>query len=648
MLGSAIYSSALRPWSYRRGYRKCWDVYFGRGRGACSSAIETESSELYINRLRNFAVLAHIDAGKSTLSDAFLRQTGAISAATLDANPQFLDSLSVERDRGITIKLRCARMRWRNHIINIVDTPGHCDFVAQVRQSLAAVEGVLLVVDATQGVQAQTVANLALAQDAGLTIVPVVNKIDLPTADPDGAIEQLMDVMQFDLSDVVMTSAKTGFGVSNALDAIVDRVPAPSGSTTSPLQALIFDSFYDSYRGIVVLIRVINGSIRKGDVIQPMRSGSSSRQSFIVDSLGFLAPHEMPCELLRAGDVGYFTAASTSLYLEDRICPYNSKCQTDQDRFLTVVILDGQHFRSSTNELLVKALGDAPVGDTITHAGAMAASEPLPGYQEPKPVVWCGLFPVNPAECTALRNALEKLQLTDASLVFDPDQSAAMGTGFRCGYLGLLHAATIQERLERDFGIELIASAPSVSYEISVDGQSDWTPISNPSKVPVMIKTRIRESYAAVDVLTNEEHVGALMELAQSRRGEIVDQAYIGQKRVRLSYTIPLAELVTDFYDAVKSRSRGYATIDYRVLDELRENPLARMDILIAGEPVEGLATVVHRDFAYKRAAALVLRLKECIPPQLFKISIQARLGGKFIASEHISPLRKGTVLGNP
>jgi elongation factor 4 len=297
---------------------------------------------------------------------------------------------------------------------------------------------------------------------------------------------------------------------------------------------------------------------------------------------------------------------------------------------------------------LVKALGDAPVGDTITHSGATCAESPLPGYQEPKPVVWCGLFPVNPAEFSSLRNALEKLQLTDASLVFEPDQSAAMGTGFRCGFLGLLHAATIQERLERDFDIDLIASAPSVSYEILVDGASEWSSLSNPSSVPVLKKVRLREPYASVDILTDEMYLGALMELAQSRRGEIVDQAYIGPKRVRLSYSIPLAELVTNFYDAVKSRSRGYATMDYRVEDKMRENPLSRMDILVAGEPVEGLATIVHRDFAYKRASALVVRLKECIPPQLFKISIQARLGAKFIASEHINPMRKGMSVRGP
>jgi GTP-binding protein LepA len=555
-----------------------------------SSVVPSE----YASSIRNISICAHVDAGKSTLSDALLRITGAVSEAQIAATPQFLDALSVERERGITVQLRAARMHWRDHVVNIVDTPGHCDFAAQVGQSLDAVDGVLLLLDATKGVQAQTLANIELALEKSKTILPVINKCDLETADVDACLEQLMDLFP-GYVDPILTSAKAGTGVEDVLNAVLLRIPPASqfGSSELPLQARIFDSFYCRYRGVVLLCRLQNGSIRPGDSLRALPG--DDKKSFIVESVGFLAPHEVEAKELRAGDVGYISAG-------------------------------------------IKVLGDAPVGSTLVGAVPGSSTEVLPGYLDRKPVVFKGLFPTDPVDFTALRGALQKLKLTDASLTFDIDKSAAMGTGFRVGFSGLLHADVVQQRLEDDFDLDLVASAPSVSYLCRRENENEWSLMSNPADIPEGAK--IKEPLAHLDILCREEDVGAMIQLAESRRGELNDQSYVGANRVRLAYTLPLIEVVADFYDSVKQRSSGYATMDFRI-GEHRENALARMDISIAGEKLDGLSIVVDRANAYDRAASLVRKLKEQIPRHNFKVSIQATLGGKVIASEHIAPYRK-------
>lgn len=463
-------------------------------------------------------------------------------ASVLATRAQFLDSNPIEVERQITIKARAARMRWRGHSVTIVDCPGHHDFSRQVEQCAAAVEGALLLVDATQGVQAQTLGSVEIALERGLELVPVINKIDLETADVDACREQIEDLVGIDASDAILTSAKQGVGAEAVLDAIIQRIPPPDGDAGASLQALVFDSFYDAFRGVVVLVRVVNGTLRRGDRVRTMQQAGRGGE-FIVDSVGVLAPDEQTCASLAAGDVGFFTAA-------------------------------------------IKRTGDMPVGETVTHAGVAAAQAALPGYSEMKPVVFCGMFPTSAADFPSLRDALEKLQLQDSSLIFEPDNSAALGSGFRVGFLGMLHMSVTHERLEREFGLELISSAPSVAYNVRTSEADEWRAISNPSMIPDGA-VKIQEPYAAVDIICGEEFVGALMELAQKRRGEIQDQQYVGQTKVKLSYLMPLAELVTDFHDGVKSRSRGYASLDYNVVD-MRQNALQRMDVVVAGSVVDG------------------------------------------------------------
>lgn len=562
-----------------------------------------------------------------------------MSDKQLEGRAQFLDSIAIERERGVTIKARAARMPWREHCISIIDCPGHHDFSRQVLQSVEAAEGALLLVDASQGVQAQTISSVELALEAGLEILPVINKIDLPTADVDASRYQIEQLIGLDASDAILTSAKKGVGIEDVLNGIIARLPAPTGDKSAPLQALVFDSYFDQYRGVVVFIRVMHGIVRKGDRIRPMSVQTVGGQDqgvreFLVDSVGFLSPDEVATDALRAGDIGFFTAS-------------------------------------------IKSTGDVPAGDTITTVVGGAESA-LKRYEDPKPVVFCGLFPGDSGDVTALRNALQKLQLQDSSLVFEPDKSAAMGTGYRCGFLGLLAMSVTIERLETEFNLNLIASSPSVSYNVRYpvlslvlqffshshselsfsncynhvvicllqvleEGSDVWRLISNPAAIPHSA-AKIQEPYARVDLICSDDHVGGIMELAQSRRGELRDQRYIGLNRMKLVYSIPLSELVTDFHDAVKSRSKGYASMDYEI-DEMRENPLQRMDIVIAGSAVDGMSCIVHRDNAYSQGRWLVGRLKEVIPRQMFKVAIQAVVGTKTVASEQINAFRKGRVV---
>jgi GTP-binding protein LepA len=583
-------------------------------RWLCSAAPPADDV-LYASRLRNISICAHVDAGKSTLSDVLLRETGAVSEAQIAANPRFLDGLSVERERGITVQLRAARMRWGNHIINIVDTPGHCDFASGVLQSLQAVDGVLLLVDATKGVQAQTLANLELARAKSKVVLPIVSKCDLETADVDACLGQLMDLLP-DGVDPILTSARTGAGVVDVLDAVVRHVPPASafGDASSALQAIVFDSFYCPYRGIVVLCRIQNGSLRAGDELRIL---PTSGKTFTVEAVGYLSPHEVDAAVLSAGDVGFVTAGSTPNFgATDVTPPMRGICANDIRRPLTspsTPVSSRCHSFFSP----VKTLGDAPVGCTLVGTGPGASNDALDRYTECAPVVWMGLFPTEPNDFAALRRALQKLKLTDASLVFEVDTSPAMGTGFRCGFSGLLHGDVVQQRLEDDFDLDLIASSPSVSYHVLSEGETEWSLVSNPAEVPDGAK--VKEPIASVDILCRDEDVGAMIQLSESRRGEMVDQAYVGTDRVRLSYRIPLIEVVADLYDAVKHKSSGYATMEFRT-GESREGALARMDFVIAGEKIDGLSMVVDRAGAFKRGSAVVKKLREQIPRHNFKV----------------------------
>eukprot|EP00178_Gracilaria_changii_P023426 TRINITY_DN708_c1_g1_i2.p1 TRINITY_DN708_c1_g1~~TRINITY_DN708_c1_g1_i2.p1 ORF type:complete len:618 (-),score=87.53 TRINITY_DN708_c1_g1_i2:2447-4300(-) len=564
--------------------------------------LSTASRPISMDSLRNLIIIAHIDSGKSTLSDRLLQTTGTVPVEKIEERSQFLDSNPIERQRQITIKARAARMSWRDHKITLIDCPGHHDFSRQVSQSAGAVEGALLVVDATKGVQAQTLSSVELALEAGLELLPVINKIDLPTANVDNTRKQIEDLVGIDASDAILTSAKQGIGIEGLLDAVIARLPAPKGSSEEPLQALVFDSYYDTYRGVVLFVRVVNGVLRKGDHISPFSLRNSNQHGnksshYIVDTIGFLEPDEVPSDKLEPGDIGYLTAA-------------------------------------------IRRVSDIPLGDTLTHCGPEGAETALPGYKPAKSVVFCGLFPSDSGDIHSLREALEKLQLQDGSIVFEPDTSSAMGTGFRCGFLGLLHMAVTQERLETEFGLDIIASTPSVSYMIQPQGSEEWELISNPAAIPSG-HVRIMEPYAEVEIICDQDHVGALMDLAQSRRGELKDHRYIGPDRVKLLYSLPLAELVTDFHDVLKSRSAGFASMNYE-MGGMRQNRLKRMDIHVAGEPVDGLSSVVHDDKAYSHGRWMVEKLKDVIPRQMFKVSIQAVVGGKILASQHINPYRKG------
>jgi GTP-binding protein LepA len=552
-------------------------------------------TDVPVSRIRNFSIIAHIDHGKSTLADRLLQSTGTVNAR--DMKEQFLDNMELERERGITIKLQAARMHYtakdgEQYVLNLIDTPGHVDFSYEVSRSLAACEGALLVVDASQGVEAQTLANVYLAIEHNLEIIPVLNKIDLPGADPDRVKAEIEDIVGLDCSGAILASAKEGIGIPEILESIVLLVPPPADTVEAPLRALIFDSYYDPYRGVIVYFRVMDGRLKKGDKVRLMISG----KEFQVDELGVLSPNQVQIGELHAGEVGYLAGA-------------------------------------------IKSVEDARVGDTITLASA-PASEPLPGYTEAKPMVFCGLFPTDADQFEDLREALEKLRLNDAALNYEPETSSAMGFGFRCGFLGLLHMEIVQERLEREYDLDLITTAPSVVYRvIKLDGEEVF--IDNPSLLPdPQQRERIEEPYVQIDMITPEEFVGALMELSQGRRGVFKDMKYMAQGRTTLIYEIPLAEVVTDFFDQMKSRSRGYASMEYHLIG-YRENPLVKLDVLINGDPVDPLATIVHRDKAYYVGKALVEKLKELIPRHQFKIPLQAAIGSRIVASEHIPALRK-------
>ncbi|NJL10104.1 MAG: elongation factor 4, partial [Calothrix sp. SM1_7_51] len=548
-------------------------------------------------RIRNFCIIAHIDHGKSTLADRLLQATGTVEAREM--KEQFLDNMDLERERGITIKLQAARMNYKakdgqEYVLNLIDTPGHVDFSYEVSRSLAACEGALLVVDASQGVEAQTLANVYLALEHDLEIIPVLNKIDLPGAEPDRVAGEIEEIIGLDCSDAILASAKEGIGISDILERVVERVPPPSDTIEKPLRALIFDSYYDSYRGVIVYFRVMDGKLKRGDKIYLMASGSE----FIVDELGVLSPTQKPVDELHAGEVGYLSAA-------------------------------------------IKAVADARVGDTITLSqNSLRASSALPGYKEANPMVFCGMFPIDADQFEDLREALDKLSLNDAALHFEPETSSAMGFGFRCGFLGLLHMEIVQERLEREYNLDLIITAPSVVYKVvTLKGEELY--IDNPSRLPAPNeRERMEEPYVKVEMITPETYVGSLMELSQTRRGIFKDMKYLTQGRTTLTYEIPLAEVVTDFFDQMKSRSRGYASMEYHLIG-YRENPLVKLDIMINGDPVDSLAMIVHRDKAYQVGRSMAEKLKELIPRHQFKVPIQASIGSKVIASENIPALRK-------
>jgi GTP-binding protein LepA len=552
-------------------------------------------TDVPVSRIRNFSIIAHIDHGKSTLADRLLQTTGTVSAREM--KEQLLDNMDLERERGITIKLQAARMNYtakdgQQYVLNLIDTPGHVDFSYEVSRSLAACEGALLVVDASQGVEAQTLANVYLALENDLEIIPVLNKIDLPGAEPDRVAGEIEEIIGLDCSDAIHASAKEGIGIDAILESIVEKVPPPQDTVSEPLRALIFDSYYDAYRGVIVYFRVMDGTVKKGDRVRFM----ASRKEYQIDELGILSPNQIQVDALHAGEVGYLAAA-------------------------------------------IKSVEDARVGDTITLVTAPAKA-PLPGYTEAKPMVFCGLFPTDADQFEDLREALEKLRLNDAALQYEPETSSAMGFGFRCGFLGLLHMEIVQERLEREYDLDLITTAPSVIYKVTkIDGTEVY--IDNPSLLPdPQYREKIEEPYVKVDMITPEEYVGALMELSQTRRGVFTDMKYLTQGRTTLTYEIPLAEVVTDFFDQMKSRSRGYASMEYHLIG-YRENPLVKLDVLINGDPVDPLSTIVHRDKAYYVGKALVEKLKELIPRHQFKIPIQATIGSRVVASEHIPALRK-------
>jgi GTP-binding protein LepA len=552
-------------------------------------------TDVPVSRIRNFSIIAHIDHGKSTLADRMLQITGTVEQREM--KEQFLDNMDIERERGITIKLQAARMKYtakdgREYILNLIDTPGHVDFSYEVSRSLAACEGALLVVDASQGVEAQTLANVYLALENNLEIIPVLNKIDLPSAEPERVAQEIEEVVGLDCSDIIKASAKSGIGIESILESIVCLVPPPADTINQPLRALIFDSYYDPYRGVVVYFRVMDGKVKRGDRVLLMASG----KQYEIDELGVLAPSQIQVEELHAGEVGYLAAA-------------------------------------------IKTVEDARVGDTITLAQA-PAKEPLPGYTEAKAMVFCGLFPTDSDQYPDLREALEKLKLNDAALSYEPETSSAMGFGFRCGFLGLLHMEIVQERLEREYNLDLITTAPSVVYRVTTTS-GEVLEIDNPSLLPPPQKReKIEEPYIKVEIITPETYVGALMDLCQTRRGIFQDMKYFSQTRTNLIYELPLSEVVTDFFDRMKSCSRGYASMEYNLIG-YRENSLVKLDILVNGDPVDSLGTIVHRDKAYNVGRALVEKLKELIPRHQFKIPLQAAIGGKIIASEHIPALRK-------
>ena len=549
-------------------------------------------------RIRNFSIIAHIDHGKSTLADRILEKTHALSKREM--KDQLLDSMELERERGITIKLNAVRLNYKandgeEYILHLIDTPGHVDFTYEVSRSLAACEGAVLVVDAAQGVEAQTLANVYLALDNNLEIIPVINKIDLPSADPERVQQEIEDVIGLDASEAVLASAKAGIGIEDILEQVVEKVPAPEGDPDAPLKALIFDSLYDPYRGVIAYIRVMEGCVKVGDKIKMMSTG----KEFEVTALGVSTPKPLYIDELTVGDVGFLTAS-------------------------------------------IKNVKDTRVGDTITGA-ENPAKEALPGYRRMNPMVYCGLYPVDSAKFNDLRDALEKLELNDSSLQYEPETSQALGFGFRCGFLGLLHMEIIQERLEREFNIDLITTAPSVIYKAKLTDGSEVT-VDNPANLPEPQKIEyIEEPYVRASIMVPNDYVGAVMEIAQAKRGDFIDMQYLDDIRVNVIYEIPLSEIVYDFFDQLKSSTKGYASFDYELIGYKQSN-LVKMDILLNGEKVDALSFIVHRDFAYERGKTIVERLKELIPRQQFEVPVQAAVGQKIIARSNIKALRKNVL----
>jgi len=551
-----------------------------------------------IQHIRNFAIIAHIDHGKSTLSDRLLELTGSVTSRDMQA--QVLDAMDLERERGITIKAHAVRMVYQaqngeTYQLNLIDTPGHVDFSYEVSRSLASCEGALLVVDASQGVEAQTLANAYLAISNGLDMIPVINKIDLPSADVVRTQEMIESAVGLDATDALAVSAKTGLGVPDVLEAIVHRLPPPTGDREAPLQALIFDSWFDPYRGVVVLVRVINGRLAQGMKIRLMSNG----RVFDVDSLGVLTPKPVEIGELTAGEVGFFVAT-------------------------------------------IKNVADTKIGDTVTEEDRPCAA-PLAGFEELKPMVFAGIYTVDSHEHTLLRDALEKLRLNDSSFFFEPESSAALGFGFRCGFLGLLHMEIIQERLEREYDLDLITTAPGVRYIITLTGGAVLE-VDNPSRWPETTEIeKIEEPVIMATILTNEEYVGGILKLVEDKRGRQKNFEYVTPTRVMLTYELPLNEIVLDFYDRLKSVSRGYASLDYQLAGTW-VSPMVKMDILVGGEPVDALSIIVHRDFAYDRGRALVSKMRELIPRQMFEVAIQAAIGAKIVARETVTAIRKNVL----
>ena len=562
------------------------------------SAINSEQIKERQKRIRNFSIIAHIDHGKTTLSDRILERTNALEKREM--KNQLLDSMELERERGITIKLNAVQLTYKakdgnEYILHLIDTPGHVDFTYEVSRSLAACEGAVLVVDAAQGIEAQTLANVYLALDNDLEILPLVNKIELPSADPERVKQEVEDIIGLPADDAVLASAKAGIGIEEILEQVVEKVPAPTGDPDAPLQALIFDSVYDQYRGIIASIRVVNGTIKKGQMIRMMATGAE----YEVVEVGVHTPHEKVVDYLSVGDVGFVTAS-------------------------------------------IKDVKTVRVGDTITSV-AKPAEEPLPGYRKLNPMVFCGLYPIDAARYNDLRDALEKLVLNDSSLQFEPETSQALGFGFRTGFLGLLHMDVIQERIEREFNIDLIATAPSVIYHVYLTDGTKLV-VDNPSQMPEpqTIKS-IEEPYVKASIMTPNDYVGPIMELCQKKRGVFIDMQYLDETRVHVNYEIPLGEIVYDFFDQLKSSTKGYASFDYELIG-YKPSKLVKMDILLNGEIVDALSLIVHKDFAYSRGKVITEKLKEIIPRQQFEVPIQAAIGGKIIARSTIKALRKNVL----
>lgn len=545
--------------------------------------------------IRNFSIIAHIDHGKSTLADRLIEYTGTLSKREMEE--QILDSMDLERERGITIKAQAVRSMYKarngqEYMLNFIDTPGHVDFTYEVSRALAACEGALLVIDATQGIEAQTLANVYLALDNDLEIIPVINKIDLPSADPDHVKKEIEDVIGIDASDAVLCSAKTGLGIENVLEAIVERIPAPEGDSEAPLKALVFDSKFDAYKGVVLYIRVMEGRIKKGMKIRMMATGAE----FEVTEVGYFKPGIVNVDELEEGQVGFFAAS-------------------------------------------IKNVRDARVGDTVTDANR-PAERALPGYRKATPMVYCGLYPVENSDYDNLRDALEKLQLNDASLVFEPETSTALGFGFRCGFLGLLHMDVIKERLEREYNLALITTAPNVIYEV-IRTNGDVEMVDNPSLFPdPTVIDHVEEPYVNATIIVPKDYVGAVMELSQEKRGEYDNMTYLDDTRVMIHYALPLSEIIFDYFDRLKSATRGYASLDYE-LSGYRYSNLVKVDILLNGEPVDALSAIVHKESAQVRGRQLVEKLRSIIPRQMFEIPVQAAIGNKVIARENVRAMRK-------